>query len=138
MKRSILGLIGSIVTATALVAAQTPAQQTPAQDQQTKAPDLTVTGCLTQGTGPTVFVLDNAKMDAMDKAEKAKSFVLVASTEDLAFASHVNHEVTITGTSDGKAAPTTPAGQKVAEKDLPKLTAKSLTEIADRCTAATR
>jgi hypothetical protein len=137
MKRSILGLIGSIVTATALVAAQTPAQQTPEQ-AQTKAPDLTVTGCLTQGTGPTVFVLGNAKMDAMDKTESAKSYVLLAATEDLAFASHVNHEVTVTGTSDGKIAPNPPAGQKVAEKDLPKITAKSLTEIADRCTAASR
>lgn len=136
MKRSILGLIGSIVTASALVAAQTPAQD-PAQPQ-TKAPDTTVTGCLTQGSGPTVFVLGNAKMDAMDKTESAKSYVLVPATEDLAFASHVNHEVTVTGTSDGKIAPNPPAGQKVAEKDLPKITAKSLTEIADRCTAASR
>jgi hypothetical protein len=138
MKRSIIGLIGSIVTATALVAAQTPAQDPQKPQDQTKAPDLTVTGCLTQGTGPTVFVLGNAKMDAMDKTETAKSYVLVASTEDLAFASHVNHEVTVTGASDGKIAPAAPAGQKVSEKDLPKLTTKSLTEIADRCTAASR
>jgi hypothetical protein len=34
-----------------------------------------------------------------------------------------------------KTAPTPPAGQKVAEKDLPKFSAKMVTTVSDRCTS---
>ena len=80
-------------------------------------------------------MLDNAKLSAADRAEKGKTYVLSASAEDVTFKTHLNHEVTITGSADAKIAPMPAPGQKVNEKDLPKLNAKSVTMIADKCTA---
>jgi len=85
-----------------------------------------------------VFILNNARVKPDDKSEKAQTFVIVAGTEDLMLKNHVNHEVTITGSAEAKVAPVPPAGQTVAEKDLPKLTAKSVTMVSDRCTTAAK
>jgi hypothetical protein len=134
MKRFAIGLLASLAVAT-LVAAQE--QTKPTTDQKNPA-DVTVTGCVTQGSSPTVFILDNARMNPRDTNEKAKSYVLVAATEDLGLARHLNHQVSVTGIAEAKMAPPPPAGQKPAEKDLPKLTAKSLTQVADTCTPASR
>jgi hypothetical protein len=133
MKRFAISLLGTLAVATSLVAAQNqpPAAKAPAQDSS-------LTGCLIQGSGPSVFILDNARANAADKNEQGKTYLLAAATEDLSFRAQVNHEVTITGTADAKAAPMAPAGQKVAEKDLPKLTAKSITQVADTCTMQNR
>ena len=136
MKRVAMGLLASLVVATTVIAAQEQAKP-PAADQ-TKPADVTITGCVTQGSSPTTFILDNARMNPRDQNEKAKSFLLVASTEDLGLAKHLNHQVSVTGSADTKMAPPTPAGQKPAEKDLPKLTAKSVTQVADTCTPASR
>lgn len=137
MKRTALSLLGCLVVASGLVIAQsTPPQQTPPTQPQKDSQDVTLTGCLTQGSAPAVFILDNARLNVDDKTEKAKSFVLVAGTEDLNLAKQLNHEVTVTGQADQKTMVTPPAGQKVQEKDLPRLTAKSLISIADKCTAA--
>ena len=135
MKRLVLSLVGSLAVATVLVAAQDPKPQTPAQPA---SQDVTLTGCLTQGSGPTVFILDNAKQNARDQNEKGKTYLLVASAEDLSFKNHVNHEVMVTGAADAKAAMPPAAGGKMTEKDLPKLTAKSITPVADTCTAPGR
>jgi hypothetical protein len=137
MKRFATGLLASLAVATSLVLAQEQAKPATA-DQQKTPPDVSVTGCLTQGSAPTVFILDNARMNPRDQNEKAKSFLLVAATEDLGFASHLNHQVSVTGIAEVKAPAMPPAGQKPTEKDLPKLTAKSLTQVADTCTPASR
>ena len=81
MKRFAIGLLASLAVATSLVAAQEQAKPA-AADQQKNPPDVSVTGCLTQGSGPTVFILDNARMNPRDQNEKAKSYLLVAATED--------------------------------------------------------
>jgi hypothetical protein len=140
MKRHVLSVIVASVFATALVAAQgagaqqpPPAQNPPPQAAQ-KAPEATLTGCVIQGSSPTVFILDAARTNPQDQKEKAKTFVLVAGTEDLKFTDHLNHEVRVTGVAEAKTPPAPPAGQKIAEKDLPKLTAASVTMVADRCT----
>jgi hypothetical protein len=137
MKRQIIGVLVSMFAAAALVAAQAQGGAAPApkMPQTQKAPDTSLTGCLIQGSSPTVFLLDNARHDPKDKTEKAARYALVAGTEDLNFARHLNHEVTIAGAAEQK---TVPAGQKIAEKDLPKLTAKQLTMVSDTCTAASR
>jgi hypothetical protein len=137
MKRFATGLLASLAVATSLVLAQEQAKPATA-DQQKTPPDVSVTGCLTQGSAPTVFILDNARMNPRDQNEKAKSFLLVAATEDLGFASHLNHQVSVTGIAEVKAPAMPPAGQKPTEKDLPKLTAKALTQVADTCTPASR
>jgi hypothetical protein len=136
MKRFAMGLLASLAVATTLVAAQQQAK--PATPDQKNPPEVSVTGCVTQGSGPTVFILDNARMNPRDQNEKAKSYLLVAATEDLGLAKHLNHQVSVTGIAEVKMPPTPPAGQKPAEKDLPKLTAKSLTQVADTCTPAGR
>ena len=117
--------------------AQTPpAQQAAAPDQQKTAPEITLTGCLVQGSTPAVFIFENAKKDPKDTNEAAVKFIVLASTEDLNLRSHLNHQVRITGVSDGRVAP--PTAQKVEEKDMPKLSAKSLTLVADTCAVPVR
>ena len=96
MKRFVTGLLASLAVATSLVAAQEQAKPATA-DQQKNPPDVSITGCLTQGSGPTVFILDNARMNPRDQNEKAKSYLLVAATEDLGFANQLNHQVSVTG-----------------------------------------
>ena len=140
MKRHVLSVIVASVFATGLVAAQGAGAQQPPQTQpapQTqKAPEATLTGCVIQGSSPNVFILDAARTNPQDQKEKAQTFLLVAGTEDLKFSAHLNHEVRITGVAESKTPPAPPAGQKVAEKDLPKLTAASVTMVADRCTTS--
>jgi hypothetical protein len=133
MKRNLIGLLASLVAATALVAAQstTPSQTKPAAPTPA---EVTLTGCLIQGSGPTTWVLDNARANAQDRTEKGQSYRLEAVGEDLAFAQNVNHEVSVTGSVEKAPAPTSP-GSKVTEKDLPKLSAKTLMAVADKCTA---
>jgi hypothetical protein len=132
MKRQMFGLLAGVFAASALIAAQGASTTPPPQANKASA-DVTVTGCLTQGSGPTVFILDNAKQRVDDKTEKAQSYVVIAAAEDLPLAANLNHEVSVMGSADAKVAP--PAGQKVDEKDLPRFSAKMVTSVADRCTA---
>ncbi len=134
MKNFLTGMLGSLAVATTLVAAQVP----PPNQAKEQPKDISVTGCVTQGSGPAVFILDNARTNPRDTNEKGKAYLLVAGTEDLMLRSHLNHEVTVTGSAESKMAPAAPAGQKIAEKDLPKFTAKSLTQVSDTCTASAR
>src|SRR6185295_6941605 len=97
MKRTAMGLFVGVALATGVVAAQSSStsqqppqqqppqqqQQQPPQQQQKDKPDVTLTGCLSQGSSPTVFILDNAKLNVEDRGEKGKIFVLVAGTEHL-------------------------------------------------------
>jgi hypothetical protein len=160
MKRTLMGLFASVVLAGTIVAAQDPAapgqqppssppaaprQQPPmppsappaaaaAADQ--KAPDVTITGCLVQGSGPNVFILENAKSSTAAATEKGQKYVLdTASGAKVEFKSHLNHQVRIVGMADTKA-----AGQAAApsstEKDWPKLSARTVTMIADTCPSA--
>ena len=131
MKRNLLGMIVAMALATPLVAAQQQQQQTPVNPK-----DITLTGCVIQGSAPTVFLLDNARVNTQDPSEKGRTFVIAPATEDLNISTHLDHEVTITGKAEDKVVPTPKPGEKVDEKDLPKLQASSLTMVADRCTAA--
>ena len=109
--------------------------QTPPQAQKPATEEITLTGCLVQGSTPTVFVFDKARKDPKSPTEKAVKYIVVAGTEDLNFRNHLNHEVRIVGTWDGRTAPAT---GKVEEKDLPRFTAKSVTMVADTCTPLAR
>ena len=110
MKRQVLGVIVSSVFTAGLVAAQTQQppppppqqqQQQPApQREQQKAPEVTVTGCVIQGSSPTVFIFDQVRTNPQDRNEKTKTYVLVAGTEDLMLKDHLNHEVRITGLAE--------------------------------------
>lgn len=122
------------------------AQQTPPPSQAAQPPqapqteqkpaEVTLTGCLVQGSGPAVFVFENVRKDPKSTTEPAVKYMVVAAAADLNIRQHLNHEVRITGTPDTKVAP--PTSQKVEEKDLPKLTAKNITMVAETCTAPGR
>lgn len=132
MKRNLLGTLVAIALATPLVAAS------PQDPQKTNPKDITLTGCVIQGSAPTVFLLDNARVNTQDPSEKGRTFVIVEATQDLNVKTHLDHEVTITGKAEDKTPPTPPPGEKIAEKDLPQLQASSLTMVADRCTGTVK
>jgi hypothetical protein len=136
MKRQLFGLAASLAFASALVAAQATSKVTPQTQPQQKDHAVTLTGCLIQGSSPTVFLLDNARENPKSTMEKSKSYKLASAAEDLNFSKNLNHEVRVTGTPDQMAAATPPAGQKATEKDLPTLRAQSITSVADTCTSA--
>ncbi len=213
MKRNVSALIASFAMAGTFVAAQssTPPTstqpQSPATTQQPRTPsagagqqdrsassaaqEMTLTGCLVQGSSPTVFILENAKSGAASSASGAassasaastaegKSYVL-ASNASVDLRAQLNRQVRIVGTPDsmssmsspaassssgpsvgsstapgagssnssGSGAARTPsagaasssssvqsagASSSAQERDLPKLTAKTVTRVADTC-----
>jgi len=145
MKTALTALAVCVAVAASTAAFQTPppGQQTPPPGQQQqqqivgddqKTPtDVTLTGCLVQGSTPSVYLFDNAKKDQKDKAEKSEKYLVLIAGEDLDLRAHLNHEVTMTGRIELK--PALPAGQKPAEKDLPTFATKNVTMVADTCSA---
>jgi hypothetical protein len=134
MKRQALAFVASLVCAGALVAAQSapPPPQTPAEPQQ-KPQEISVTGCLIQGSAPNVFVLENARVKPEDKTEKAATYVITVAKPEMSLKAHLNHSVKVTGIADARAGATPPAGEKAKEGDLPKFTASAVTMVSDRC-----
>ena len=109
-----------------------PTQAPPApQDEQKK--DVTLTGCLIQGSAPTVFLFDNAKVDKKSPTEKGVRYLVTVSAEDLDLRPHLNHEVQMVGQISLK--PALPPGQRPTEKDLPVFATKSATMISNTCPA---
>ena len=139
MRRNLSALIASVAMAGTFVAAQatTPSTQQPAGGSSTQQPrqpsatsgqqdraqptaneEMTLTGCLVQGSGPTVFVLENAKMGTGSSATGAaagasstspsasasastaegKSYIL-ASSASVDLRSQLNRQVRIVGTA---------------------------------------
>jgi hypothetical protein len=127
--------IPAMALAFAVVAEQ--AGNKPVDQQLPKTIDVTVTGCLIQGTDAKTFLLDNARLNPKDSKEAAKRYLLASEVEDMPRKELVNHEVTATGVvvarSDVRPLPMPPN-----DKDLPVLTAKSIATIADRCINAGR
>ena len=134
MKRSAIVLLANLCVAATLVAAQDKPTTPPASQDK----DVSLTGCLIQGSSPSVFLLDNARANPQEKTEKGRTYVLSGPAGDTEIARNVNHEVMVIGSVEAKVPPTPPAGQQVQEKDLPKLTAKSVTAVADTCTSTVR
>ena len=157
MKRAALSLMLSFAVAGSLyaaqaqspqaqpaapAAAQAPAPQAPSVTVQTDkaAADITLTGCLIQGSSPNVFVLENAKMATAAAGDKGKSYVVVVSgAADLK--PHLNHQVRIVGGegSTVKVTPT-PGGAQVEvkpndEASFPRLNARTVTMVANTCPA---
>ena len=114
-----------------------PDPQAQTQPQKPTTEEITLTGCLVQGSTPTVFIFDNARKDPKSPTEKPVKYIVVAGPQDLNLRPHLNHEVRIVGVWDGKTAPTPTTG-KVEEKDLPRFTAKTVTMVSDTCTPVAR
>ena len=114
-----------------------PPPAAPTQQTDPAPPDVKLTGCLVQGSGPTVFIFENAKKDTKSTTEKGVSFMVVASAADVNLRDHLNHQVEISGKADTKPAPVTGAG-KIEEKDLPTLSAKVVTLVSNTCSTPSR
>ena len=97
--------------------------------------EITLTGCLVQGSASTVFILQNARRDPLSTTEKAARYVVVPAAEDLVLKQHLNHQVRILGVPDGRPQPTPQAGGTFDEKQVPALSAKSLTMVSASCGA---
>jgi hypothetical protein len=123
----------------ALVVQQAPPPPTPKPPLQTSAKstqaEITVTGCLVQGSAANVFILQNAKRDPQSPSEKGARYIVAPATEDLFLKEHLNHQVRILGVPDGRPQPTPQAGSPVDEKLIPALSAKGLTMVAPTCGA---
>jgi len=165
MKSTVFALTASVVLAGTFALAQTPDPQPPAAAQQEprpapsaaaqpapssqapSVPEIRITGCLTQGSSPTVFILDNARMSTDAKTAEGKKYIVVM-TDAAGLRGQLNRQVTITGLADEKKTSVTvttpPAGTpdapgpavevKVEERDLPRFSAKTIVRVADVCT----
>jgi glucose/arabinose dehydrogenase len=141
MKHRILLIGAALALATSIAAAQTQQSQPPppppeqAQPPQTppKTEDITLTGCVVQGSAPSVFLFENARVNPANKEEKARSYVLIVGAEDLAFRPHLNHQVMLVGKGEIKLLPTLKPGEKYKEADLPRFTATKVTEVSPTC-----
>ena len=153
MKRAALSLMLSFAVAGSLYAAQdpaprpepaaAPAAQAPAvtvQTNQDKTTDITVTGCLIQGSAPNVWVLENAKMSTAAATDTGKSYIVVV-TGAADLKPHLNHQVRIVGGENATVKVTpTPGGAQVEvkqndEASFPRLNARTVTMVANTCPA---
>lgn len=130
MKRQMFGALASLAVAATLVTAQVNGQE-PQQQQQT--PEVALTGCLIQGSAPTVFILDKAKANPENREDPGVSYVIVSQIEDTDLTQFLNHQVRITGAPENKQMD---PEREQTEKDLPKLTAKAIVNVADTCPTA--
>ena len=150
MKRNVFSVIASVIIAGTLVGAQNAPSQEPASAPQAPAAaapaaaapaaspsqdspdDSTLRGCLIQGSGPTSFVLENAKLSTDPADAKGKSYAVEISAEPDQIKSILNSHVQIVG----KAEKASSSDDKKDDKDLPKLTAKRITRVAATCPAS--
>jgi hypothetical protein len=102
-----------------------------------------------------VFILENAKAGSASASEKGKSYVLAVApgSASVDFRTQLNRQVRIVGAADekmatasasasasdrapGAAAGAASATIKIDEKDMPKLSAKSVARVGDTCATA--
>ena len=160
MKRAALSLMLSFAVAGSLYAAQNPnptpqpsapPSQAPSSPAPAPAPsptpsasaqdskDVTLTGCLVQGSSPSVFILENAKMSTASASDKGKSYVVVV-TGAADLKPHLDHQVRIVGGESIAAASSSPAPSAASSSDkkndeasFPKLNARTVTMVANTC-----
>ena len=112
--------------------------QRPLRPARHKATDITVTGCLIQGSAPNVWVLENAKMSTAAATDKGKSYVVVV-TGAADLKPHLNHQVRIVGAESAASRPPAPSARRprrsTDEASFPKLNARTVTMVANTCPA---
>ena len=108
--------------------------------------EVTVTGCLVEGSGPNVYILQTQPIGTAESSDQTVSYVVTAASDapKIDFRSEVNRAVRLTGARSGEAAsaidgaqraPDTSTNLEVKELEMPKLSVKRLARIGDRCTA---
>jgi hypothetical protein len=133
MKHRVVTIGVCLCLAAAFAATTRVAGQESRPHEERKTEGVSLTGCLVQGSGPNVFIFENAKTDPTDSSEMGRSYVLTTAMTSISFRDHLNHEVRIDGSAETRVPPDPPMGQKVNESDLPKLTATKLTPVATTC-----
>jgi hypothetical protein len=142
MKRYMSAFATSALLMGAIVSAQSaapPRNDPQKSDEPQKVVELT--GCLVQGSGPNVFVLDKARKNDGDKDERAISYLVTADAKDLNLRQHLNHKVRLSGSIEKQPSTisggddTPPANRQLNEKDLSKFKSKTVTVVSDRCEA---
>jgi len=169
MKNKVFSVFAAMAIAGTMVAAQDPQptpspypaspsqpQSPPTTSSATESKDQSLTGCLVQGSGPTVFLLENAKVAADTSSTRpsaassqsaasiadvnGKTYVVTATAASVDLKTQLNHQVTITGTGDttisSASVPAPAQNARMSEKDMPKFSAKTIMKVADTCSAA--
>jgi len=153
MKRMLIGSLMAmafVAVAVAQTTSQTPPPAQQQQQQQTapKPPDAApqvvdvnateakLVGCIVLGSEANVYLFENA-VDPAKKDDKARTFRLVVAP-DMDVTPHVNHKIQLVGAAETKLVVPVPPATKVAEKDLPTFTVKTITHVADTCSEAGR
>lgn len=103
------------------------------ESQAAKYKEVSLTGCVVQGTGPDVFIFENAKADPRGDDEKGRNYLLASGSMSISFREHLNTEVRIDGTAEMKMPPDEASEQSVKESDLPKLKATKIVHVATTC-----
>ena len=137
MKATITTL--AVILAVTSCTAATDATQEPVLQRRVQ-PEVTLTGCIVEGSSPTVLIFDNAKEDPSSAADKGQRYLLTSAIHDIDLRKHLNHAVRITGEVDLRVsampvrepAPSDPK-RPADERTLPRLTVKSLTMVSDKC-----
>lgn len=119
-------LVAGAVSAGAQQQQQTPPPQPPEQ------PQIALTGCLMQGSMPTIFILENAKPAEGTTQETTNRYQVVAESKDVDLLAHLNNEVQLRGSTEGVIPP---PEKPVEEKDLPRLKVLALDVISNTCAA---
>jgi hypothetical protein len=127
MKSFISAFAVCLIAGAASTGAQQQQQQTPPPPER---PEISVTGCLAQGSMPSVFILENAKSSSGTTQETSSRYVVLAESKAVDLLKHVNNEVQLKGSPEGVVPP--PEKQR-DEKSLPKLRATALLLISNTC-----
>src|SRR5579871_6248813 len=141
MKQLVIAFLGGLVAAWTIVMVSSASTdpQSGAVAEESTAEERILTGCLIQGSGPAVFLLEDARTSVEDKTEPGKTYVLVAAPESLRadLRADLNHEVVVTGATgtDTESQGSLRRGGQLDERTLPTLVVRTLTTIADRCPA---
>ena len=138
MKHRFAAMSVCLCVAAALAVTMGAAGHEPQSQQLEQTREVSLTGCLVQGSGPSVFLLENAKVDPEDTNEKGRSYLLTTYMSSISFREHLNHEVKIDGAAETRVPPPPPMGEKVKEADLPRLTATKLMYVASTCSESPR
>jgi hypothetical protein len=163
MTRNVYSVLAAVAVVGTIVSAQSPApaSQDPAVTVQVQQPsasssdekDATLIGCLVQGSGPNVFIIENAKTASASASDKGKSYVLAVApgATSIDLRTQVNRQVRVVGITEDGAVTVAPSSEvarssttietpaatvKIEEKDMPKLSVKTVARLGDTCVMA--
>jgi hypothetical protein len=111
------------------IAARGDIPQAPGDAPETQV--VTVTGCVTEGTDPGVYVLSHATAKP-DIQNTPRTFRLVSGGAALDFTLHANHQVQTSGVAELKVTPDPRAG-RADPRDLPAFAARTMHNVSERC-----